>query len=134
VYALRQRRFTTTGRLFHRCKFPLLKAFYIVYYVSTGKNGMSSTEMIRKQVLRQNTSWLFKQKVMKAMESSGSFPMSGKVNMNKTYVGGQDEQTIGNNKGKKNLVVLAIERKGKEPRLVVRVSFLEKKTGKYCKL
>jgi hypothetical protein len=101
------------GTLFHRCKFPLLKAFYIVYYVSTCKNGVSSTELSRKLELRQKTCWLFKQKVMKAMESSGNFPMVGKVDVDETYVGGQDEQTIGRNEGKKSLVVMAIERKGK---------------------
>ena len=75
------------GTLFHRCKLPLLKAFYIVYYVSTCKNGVSSTELSRKLELRQKTCWLFKQKVMKAMESSRSFPMEGKVDVDETYVG-----------------------------------------------
>ena len=38
----------TSGTLFHKVKFPLLKAFYIVYYVSTNKKGISSTELSRK--------------------------------------------------------------------------------------
>jgi hypothetical protein len=46
------------------CKFPLLKAFYIVYYVSASKNGISSTELSRKLELRQKTCWLFRQKVI----------------------------------------------------------------------
>lgn len=103
----------TAGTLFHRLKFPLLKAFYIVYYVSTCKNGISSTELSRKLELRQKTCWLFKQKVMKAMESSRSFPMAGKVDVDETYVGGQDEQAVGRNEGKKKIMVVAIERKGK---------------------
>lgn len=57
----------TSGTHFHHVKFPLLKAFYIVYYVSTNKKGISSTELSRKLGLRQNTCWLFKQKVMRAM-------------------------------------------------------------------
>ena len=101
------------GTIFHRCKFPLLKAFYIVYYVSTCKSGISSTELSRKLELRQKTCWLFKQKVMKAMESSKSFPMAGKVDVDETYVGGQDEEAVGRNEGKKRIVVVAIERKGK---------------------
>src|SRR5690606_6436257 len=64
----------TSGTLFHHCNFPLLKAFYIVYYVSTSKNGISSTELSKKLVLRQKTSWVFKQKVMKAMASGGNHP------------------------------------------------------------
>jgi hypothetical protein len=103
----------TAGTLFHKSKLSILKAFYIVYYLSTSKNGVSSTELSRKLELRQKTCWLFKQKVMKAMESSGNFPMIGKVDVDETYVGGQDEQAIGRNEGQKKLMVIAIERKGK---------------------
>lgn len=103
----------TAGTLFHRCKFSILKAFYIVYYVSTSKNGISTTELSRKLALRQKTCWLFKQKVMKAMESSRNFPMEGKVDVDETYVGGQDERAIGRKAGDKKIMVVAIERKGK---------------------
>lgn len=103
----------TAGTLFHRCKFSILKAFYIVYYVSTSKNGISTTELSRKLALRQKTCWLFKQKVMKAMESSRNFPMEGKVDVDETYVGGQDEGAIGRKAGDKKIMVVAIERKGK---------------------
>lgn len=103
----------TAGTLFHKCKFPLLKAFYIVYYVSTSKKGISSTELSRKLELRQKTCWLFKQKVMKAMESSQNFPMVGKVEVDESYVGGQDETALGRNEGKKKIMVVGIERGGK---------------------
>lgn len=103
----------SSGTLFHDCKFSILKAFYIVYYVSTNKNGISSTELSRKLALRQKTCWLFKQKVMKAMESSGSSLMGGKVDVDETYVGGQDGQAVGRKKSRKKLVVISIERKGK---------------------
>lgn len=103
----------TAGTLFHDCKFSILKAFYIIYYVSTNKNGISSTELSRKLELRQKTCWLFKQKVMKAMESSGEFPMEGKVDVDETYVGGQDDGIIGRKGGNKKIVVLGIEKQGK---------------------
>ena len=103
----------TAGTLFHDCKFSILKAFYIIYYVSTNKNGISSTELSRKLELRQKTCWLFKQKVMKAMESSGEFPMDGKVDVDETYVGGQDDGIIGRKGGSKKIVVLGIEKQGK---------------------
>jgi hypothetical protein len=101
------------GTLFHKSKLPILKAFYIIYYLATTKNGISSTELSRKLALRQKTCWLFKQKVMKAMESSYNFPMEGKVDVDETYVGGQDDQAIGRNEGKKTIMVVAVERKGK---------------------
>ncbi|MEX2566509.1 MAG: IS1595 family transposase [Cyclobacteriaceae bacterium] len=100
----------TAGTLFHNCKFPLLKAFYIVYYVSTDKNGVSSGELSRRLELRQKTCWLFKRKVMKAMESSQNFPMMGKVEVDESYVGGQDDKALGRNEGKKKIMVVGIER------------------------
>ena len=38
----------TANTLFHQVKFDLLKAFYIVYFVSTNKKGITSTELSRK--------------------------------------------------------------------------------------
>jgi predicted RNA-binding Zn-ribbon protein involved in translation (DUF1610 family) len=103
----------TSGTLFHNVKFPLLKAFYIVYYVSTNKKGISSTELSRKLGLRQKTCWLFKQKVMRAMKSSGNNKMKGKVEVDETVVGGQEEGVVGRKNDKKKIVVFAIERQGK---------------------
>ncbi|MET3981847.1 transposase-like protein [Mucilaginibacter sp. UYP27] len=113
MYALQICRISFGRDSFHGCKFSVLKAFYIVYYVSTTKNGISSTELSRKLGLRQKTCWLFKQKVMKAMTSSGDFPMEGKVDVDETYVGGQDDQIMGRKKGSKKIVVVSIEKKGK---------------------
>lgn len=103
----------TSGTLFQGLKFPILKAFYIVYYVSTSKKGIASTELSRKLELRQKTAWFFKQKVMKAMESSGSFPMEGKVEVDETVVGQQEEGVVGRKNKDKKLVVFAIEKKGR---------------------
>lgn len=103
----------TSETLFHKVKFPILKAFYIVYYVSTSKKGIASTELSRKLNLRQKTCWLFKQKVMQGMKSSGKSFMNGKVEVDETVVGGQEEGVVGRKNGKKKIVVFAIERKGK---------------------
>jgi hypothetical protein len=70
--------------LFHKVKFDLLKAFYIVYFVSTNKKGITSTELSRKLNLRQKTCWGFKRKVMKAMESSENHPIEGDVEVDET--------------------------------------------------
>ena len=47
------------------------------------------------------------------MASSGNHPMDGKVDVDETYVGGQDEKALGRNEGKKQIMVVAVERKGK---------------------
>ncbi|MFY0602263.1 MAG: IS1595 family transposase, partial [Cyclobacteriaceae bacterium] len=103
----------TSGTLFHKVKFSILKAFYIVYFISTNKQGIASTELSRKLGLRQKTCWAFKQKVMKAMASSQQHPMLGKVEVDETVVGQEEEGTKGRQNKDKKLVVVAIEREGK---------------------
>lgn len=101
------------GTLFHKIKFPILKAFYMIYFISTNKKGITSTELSRKLDLTQKVCWLFKRKVMVAMDSSGNFPLSGLVEVDETFVGGSDENSKGRKKGTKKLVVVAIEKKKK---------------------
>lgn len=60
--------------------------------------------------MRQKTCWSFKQKVMKAMESSGKHNISGKAEVDETVVGGQDAGVRGRKNRKKKLVVFAIEK------------------------
>ena len=108
----------TSGTLFHKVKFPLVKAFWIVYYVSTNKKGISSTELSRKLELRQKTCWLFKQKVMRAMRSSGNNRMNGDVDIDEFVVGGQEEGVKGRKNKTKKLVVLAIEKSNKGVRRI----------------
>lgn len=103
----------TSGTLFQGLKFPIKKAFYIIYYVSTSKKGIASTELSRKLELRQKTAWFFKQKVMKAMESSNNYLLEGSVEVDETVVGQQEEGAVGRKNNKKKLVVFAIEKKEK---------------------
>jgi hypothetical protein len=103
----------TAGTLFHKVKFPLLKAFYIVYFVSTSKKGIASTELSRKLGLGQKTCWYFKRKVMQAMKSSGNYPLKDNVDVDEFFIGGQEEGKKGRGNEKKKLVVLAIEKRGR---------------------
>jgi hypothetical protein len=57
----------TTGTIFHHCKFPVSKAFYIAYHVCKGKEDLSSYELARRLSLRQMTCWNFKTKTIQAL-------------------------------------------------------------------
>lgn len=69
---------------------------------------MSSTELCQKLELRQKTCLLFNQEVLNAIQSSKTNLMTGKVDADETYVGGQDDNSIGRNEDKKSLVVVAV--------------------------
>ncbi|VAW24972.1 hypothetical protein MNBD_BACTEROID01-1285 [hydrothermal vent metagenome] len=101
----------TSSTLFHNVKFPILKAFYITYYVSTSKKGVSSTELSRKLGLRQKTCWLFKKKVMKAMERNKN------AGVGETAVGGRKEGTGGFRNNKKEFVGFDVKEKGRGGRI-----------------
>jgi len=55
------------GTIFHNCKFPVSKAFYIAYNVCKGKEDLSTYEYARRLSLRQMTCWNFKTKISKAL-------------------------------------------------------------------
>ena len=61
----------TTGTLFHKLKFPIEKAFYIVYLTNRNEAGLTLNELSEVLDLRRETCWAFKQKVLAAMEKSG---------------------------------------------------------------
>jgi hypothetical protein len=58
----------TAGTIFHNCKFPIHKAFYIAYNVCKGNEDFSSYEYARKLSLRQMTCWNFRKKIRDAIK------------------------------------------------------------------
>jgi hypothetical protein len=56
------------GTIFHNCKFPVSKAFYIAYKVCKGKEDLSTYEYARRLSLRQMTCWNFKTKIQHALK------------------------------------------------------------------
>ncbi|MGI6338796.1 MAG: transposase [Bacteroidales bacterium] len=58
----------TSGTIFHNCKFPVSKAFYIAYTVCKKKEDISTYEYARRLSLRQMTCWKFKTKIKQALE------------------------------------------------------------------
>jgi len=103
----------TAHTLFHKLKFPIHKAFMMMYLITTTKKGISSAELHRKMGVHPRTAHLFKRKVMAAMSSFCTYKMDGKVEVDETYVGGKEKQNRGRAKSVKKLVAVGIERKGK---------------------
>ena len=85
----------TAGTIFHHLRFGLLKAFYIVFEMSTTSKGMSSVQISKRYGITQKTAWYFMQKVRKAMESSKQYLMEGEVNVDEFVVGGKEENKQG---------------------------------------
>ncbi|HEY8401810.1 MAG TPA: 7TM diverse intracellular signaling domain-containing protein [Cytophagaceae bacterium] len=53
----------TTGTLFHAIKFPLDKAFYLLYYYSLKKQSLTLEELAELTGLSKNTCWNFRKRI-----------------------------------------------------------------------
>jgi hypothetical protein len=73
----------TNGTIFHNCKFPISKAFYIAYNVCKGKEDLSTYEYARRLSLRQMTCWNFKTKIEKALKGMDSLTSVEKSSIQK---------------------------------------------------
>jgi hypothetical protein len=73
----------SAGTIFHNCKFPVSKAFYIAYNVCKGKEELSTYEFARRLSLRQMTCWNFKTKIQHAMQEMDSLSEGEKQSIRK---------------------------------------------------
>ena len=74
---------SAAGTIFHNCKFPISKAFYIAFNVCKGKEDISTYEFARRLSLRQMTCWNFKTKIKNALEQIDSLTETEKSSIQK---------------------------------------------------
>jgi hypothetical protein len=74
---------SAAGTIFHNCKFPISKAFYIAYNVCKGKEDLSTYEYARRLALRQMTCWNFKTKIQQALQHMESLTETEKSSIEK---------------------------------------------------
>ena len=80
----------TAGTIFHNCKFPVSKAFYIAYNVCKSKEDISTYEFARRLSLRQMTCWNFKTKIQQALQQMDSLSEGEKMSIDKILTSGND--------------------------------------------
>lgn len=80
----------TAGTIFHATKLPLTVWFRAIYHLTQSKNGISAMELMRRLGVAYNTAWSIKHKLMQVMmERDGAKPLSGRVEMDDAYLGGE---------------------------------------------
>ncbi len=100
----------TSGTMFDRIGFELLRAFHILYAMSVREKGISSYEIESEFSISQDTCWRFRNKVQMVMKSSERYPLIGHVDVDELLVGGPEEGMRGRSHGKKKLIIIALER------------------------
>jgi hypothetical protein len=73
------------GTIFHNCKFPIHKAFYIAFNVCKGKEDLSTYEYARRLSLRQMTCWNFKTKIHKAIQQMDTLTENERLSIQEMF-------------------------------------------------
>jgi len=104
----------TAGTIFQDTLTPLTLWFRAIWWVVSQKNGASALGMQRVLGLGSyRTAWTWLHKLRRAMVRPGREQLSGEVEVDETFVGGVDPGGGRRHVGKKALVVLAAEVRGR---------------------
>ena len=98
--------------LFHRVKFGLEKAFYVVFKMSATTKSISSEQLSKSIGVNRKTTLLFQQKIRLAMRSSENYPLKGQVEVDEAFIGQEEEGVVGRGAEEKAEIVVAVEKCG----------------------
>ncbi len=118
LYTCRSCRHQTSviaGTIFQDTRKPLIDWFVAIWWLTTQKNG-ASTEGL-KQVLglrSDQTAWTWLHKIRKAMVNPNRTKLSGTVEVDESYIGGEAIEKHGRGAENKVLVAIAVELDGKK--------------------
>lgn len=103
----------TAGTLFDRRRTPLTVWFQVVWEFATAKDGISALGLQRTlEIGSYQTAWAMLHRLRSVLIRPGRELLSGRVEVDETYVGGEEAGLAGGRaKGKKVLVALAVEQK-----------------------
>ncbi len=112
--ACRYQASVTAGTIFQDTRKPLRLWFRALWYVSTQKNGASAMGLQRMLGLGSYlTAWTWLHKLRRAMVRPGRDRLTGRIEMDETYLGGEKAGPGGRGSEGKALVVIAAQENGK---------------------
>ena len=99
------------GTIFQDTRKPLKDWFTAIWWVTTQKNGASAMGLQRVLGLKSYTSaWTWLHKIRTAMVNPRRTPLKGKVEVDETYIGGEEQGgKHGRGTENKSLVVIGVE-------------------------
>jgi len=104
----------TAGTIFQDTRHPLTVWFRAIWWVTTQKNGASALGLQRELGLKTYwTAWTWLHKLRRAMVRPGRERLRGRVELDETYVGGQEAGVVGRRTYEKSLVLIAAEENGR---------------------
>ena len=102
------------GTIFERSRKPLVLWFRAIWWVTSQKNGASALGLKRILGLGSyETAWTWLHKLRRAMVRPGRDRLSGSVQVDETYIGGEKPGKRGRGAEGKTLVIIAAQEDGK---------------------
>jgi len=99
-----------SNTLFHKVKFGIRKAFFIIFEMSTTTKSLSASQMGVRYGVTEKTARLFMHKVRDAMKSSENYPIKGNVHVDEFVIGGKEKGKVGRSyDSKKKKIVCSVE-------------------------
>jgi transposase-like protein len=103
----------TAGTIFQDTRTPLRVWFQAIWWVTTQKNGTSTLGLQRVLGLnRYETAWTIMHRLRRAMVRPGRDLLTGRVEIDECYIGGEEEGLPGRLNLEKSLVVVAAQEDG----------------------
>ena len=103
----------TAGTIFQDSRLPLTLWFRAVWWVTSQKNGVSAMGLQRVLGLKSyKTAWTVLHKLRRAMVRPGRDRLSGRVEADETFVGGEEEGVRGRQTESKPMIAVAAEEDG----------------------
>lgn len=104
----------TAGTIFARTRKPLVLWFRVAWWVTSQKNGASAKGLQRALGFGSyETSWIWLHKFRRAMVRPDRDRLSGIVEVDETFIGGEKPGKRGRGAAGKSLVMIAVELNGK---------------------
>lgn len=104
----------TARTILHHSRTALRKWFLAAWLLCTQKTGVSAKTLQRELKVGSKTAWLMLQKLRQATIRADRSQLTGRVEVDETFVGGQESGVVGRQAGDKALVVIAVELEGKK--------------------
>lgn len=100
----------TAGTLFQDTRKPLRLWFHVMWWIMSQKTGASAKNLQQAMGFsRYETAWTWLHKLRRVMIRPGRDRLRGTVEVDETYIGGEEEGTRGRKIIKKALIVIAVE-------------------------
>ena len=104
----------TAGTIFHRTRKPLTLWFRAIWWLTSQKTGASALGLQRILGLGSyKTAWTWLHRLRRAMIRPGREQLSGRIEVDETYWGGEEPNVRGRQTEKKALIVIGAQENGR---------------------